>query len=476
MLPRGLGQCEEGCGAMSDNSSVPYSSWLADRSEHAESVGIECSDITPALFDHQKALVKWALRRGRAAIFADTGLGKTAMQLEWARHVSKVGKVLILAPLAVAHQTVKEGVMFGIDVTYARETCGADITITNYEMLHHFDPSDYIGIVLDESSILKSFTGKTRNMIIDSFANTKYRLACTATPAPNDFTELGNHSEFLGIKSRVEMLAEYFVHDGGSTQNWRLKGHAVVAFWEWLTTWGAVIRSPRDLGYDASGYDLPPMVMHEHPIAVTHQDAWSEGLLFAPEARTLSESRTVRRATLEARIEKTVELCIGNEPAIVWCEMNKESSLAAKSIDGAIEVAGSHTLDEKRERLEAFASGKYRVLVTKPKICGFGLNWQHCNRMVFVGASYSYEQTYQAIRRCWRFGQSSEVNVHILRAETEAHVIAAYRRKERDAEIMAEEVRSRVGDSISREVLGQESARWNEYEPKKKGDIPSWMF
>lgn len=456
---------------MTDN----YQAFI-ERKSYAESFpGIDGVEIAGHLFPHQRDLVRWALRKGRAAIFADTGLGKTAMQIEWARHVSAHGRVLILAPLAVAQQTVAEGSRFGVAMAYRREDAGDLITVTNYEMMDRFDLSAFVGVVLDESSILKSFNGSTRNAIIGGFKSTPYRLAATATPAPNDFTELGNHSEFLGVKSRVEMLAEYFVHDMDNTQDWRLKGHAVKSFWRWLATWGAVVRRPSDLGYEDGAYNLPPLTFHEHVIPVDHVAAHASGFLFAVNATTLSDQRAVRRGTADARIAKAAELASGDSPCIVWCEMNDESKGVADAIPDAIEVTGSDDVDVKQTKLADFASGKYRVIVTKPSIAGFGLNWQHCARMVFVGASHSYEQTYQAIRRCWRFGQARAVDVHIIRAETEQLVIDNYRRKEAEAARLGAEMAAQVLDSVRAEITGASAREWNPYDANTPMTIPSWL-
>jgi superfamily II DNA or RNA helicase len=452
-----------------------YEEFLASKHLQVEPAGIEPGELSPALFPHQRDLVRWALRKGRAAIFADTGLGKSLCELAWAQRIAQEGRVLILAPLAVAQQLVGEGRKFGIESTYARQDEGHRITVTNYEMLGHFDPAQFVGVVLDESSLLKAFNGKTRNALIEAFAATPFRLAATATPAPNDFTELGNHSEFLGVRSRVEMLAEFFVHDGGSTQNWRLKGHAVRAFWEWVASWGAIVRSPADLGHDASAFELPPLRMHEHVVPVEHRDAWSEGYLFAPQAQGLAEARAIRRATTAKRVALAASLVADDAPSVIWCELNTESEAATKAIPGAVEVRGSNSVEEKVERLEGFAAGRYRVMVTKASVAGFGLNWQHCARQVFLGASYSYEQTYQAIRRCWRFGQIRPVDVHIIRAEIEDHIIANYRRKEAAAERLAAEMTARVRDSVQAEVLGQTVPRWIDYQPRKRMEVPKWL-
>ena len=455
---------------------MTYAKFLKDRCSVAQSVGIESPDLSVHLFPFQADIVRWALNRGRAAIFADTGLGKTAMQLEWAMRVSRhAGKVLILCPLAVADQTVAEGKRFGVDCEYTREQTDGSIQITNYEMLDRFNPSDFAGIVLDESSILKSFNGKTRNAIIESFSETPYRLACTATPAPNDHTELGNHSEFLGVKSRVEMLAEYFVHDGGSTQNWRVKGHAEDVFWKWVCSWGAVVRLPSDLGYEDGDYALPPINMTEHVVGITHQDAWSEGYLFAPDVISLSDQRTTRRATMAARVAKATAIAESEDsPCRVWCELNDESNALAKAIGGAVQIQGSDHLDVKRDRLLGFRSGgPARILVTKPSIAGFGMNWQHCHRMIFVGASHSYEQTYQAIRRCWRFGQKAPVDVHIIRAETEGAIVMNYERKAEAHRVLMDGMLEHTRE-IQKTTMAAHR-EWNEYNPRIDMAIPEWL-
>lgn len=451
-----------------------YDEWIERRFAVRRFDGIEGAEIAPHLFPHQRVLTEWALRRGRAAIFADTGLGKTAMQVEWSRHVAQRGRVLILAPLAVAEQTVREAARFGVEIAYRREDRGDAITITNYEMLQHFDPGAFAGIVLDESSILKSFTGSTRNAVIEAFGQTPYRLACTATPAPNDFTELGNHSEFLGIKSRVEMLAEYFAHDGGSTQDWRIKGHAAEAFWRWVCSWGAVVKKPSDLGFADAGYDLPPLRMHEHVIRIGADEAIASGSLFAAEAVTLDDQRRTRRATMDERIRIAAEIASGSGPCIVWCELNDEADGIAAAVPDAVNVRGSDSPEEKRDALVGFSEGRIRVLVTKPSIAGFGMNWQHCARMVFAGASHSYEQTYQAIRRCWRFGQTAPVDVHVIRAETESAIVANFRRKEADAERMSVEMVARMRDTMRAEI-GTAGREWNPYNPSINMQIPSWI-
>lgn len=458
---------------------LSYEDFCRLKHEHKPPTGITCPpELGAYLFPFQADLVRWALRRGRAAIFASTGLGKSRMQLEWARVVSEhTGRpVLVLAPLAVAQQTVREGESIGIAVTHRRDgdASGGGIIVTNYEMADHFEPADFAGIVLDESSILKSYTGATRNMLIDRFAATPFKLACTATPAPNDYTELGNHSEFLGIKSRLEMMAEYFVHDGGSTQDWMLKGHAVDAFWRWVCSWGAMVTRPSDLGYEDGGYALPPLRMHERVIGVDHMAARVHGYLFAPEATTLADQRATRRITMADRVKVAAEIANGEGPCLVWCELNDEADACAAAIDGAVQVAGSDSPDDKADRMLGFAAGNIRVLVSKASICGFGMNFQGCSRMVFVGASHSYEQVYQAIRRCWRFGQKKPVDVYVIRAETEGAIVENFRRKEADAERMMAEATSHVLNTLRAEVRGA-TKEWGGYDPQKAMTIPSWV-
>jgi hypothetical protein len=424
--------------------------------------------LHPSLFDFQKDIVRWALRRGRAAIFAGTGLGKTRMQTEWAMHVHRLsgGDVLMLAPLAVAAQTIREAAELGYEITMCR--CQDDVrpglNITNYEMLHRFEPVLFDGVVLDESSILKSFTGKIRNQLIESFALTPYRLACTATPAPNDYMEIGNHSEFLGVMSRTEMLSTYFVHDGGETQKWRLKGHAEDAFWRWVASWGVVLEKPSDLGYPDDGYILPPLTITDHVVEV-------EGL----PAKTLSERQRARRETVAARVAACAELVNATDrPFLVWCDLNVESEMLAAAIPGAVEVKGSDKPAFKEQAMLDFAAGKIRVLVTKPSIAGFGMNWQHCADMAFVGLSDSFEQVFQAIRRCYRFGQTRPVNVYMITSSREGATAENIKRKEADFRRMVEEMVKYTKD-ITSEAIRHAERDVAEYEPKRPLIIPSWL-
>lgn len=454
-----------------------YDDFIAAKSVTVAAHPVPHGELASHLFAHQRDLVSWALRRGRAAIFADTGLGKGLMLIEWARHVAKQGRVLILAPLAVAEQIVREAERFGVEIVYARQDVGARIVITNYEMLHVFDPGSFVGVACDESGILKAYDGKTRTQIIEAFKATPWRLACTATPAPNDYTELGNHAEFLGVKSRTEMLAEFFVHDGGETQVWRLKGHAEDAFWRWVCSWGAMVKRPSDLGHDDGGFALPPLRMHEHVIAVDHSTAHKAGMLFADEVRTLADQRATRRATLEERVAAAARIVAEEGPReswLIWCELNDEADAITEAIPGAVQIAGSDSLDVKVKRLVDFAYGEERILVTKPSIAGHGMNFQIASRMIFAGVSHSYEQTYQAIRRCWRFGQTRPVDVYVIRAETEGAIVANLKRKEADAERLAAEMVGRMRDTLRAEIASVRR-EWNDYEPTVPMAVPGWL-
>ena len=425
---------------------MSYQAFLDSKSTACAPIGFDPKQFTASLFPFQRDIVTMACRVGRFCIWADCGMGKTAMQLEWAHQVHQYtgGNVLVLAPLAVAHQTVREGSKFKIQCQFASTQAEVKpgITITNYEKLDHFDASSFDGVVLDESSILKAYTGKTRNQIIESFAQTPFRLACSATPAPNDHMELGNHAEFVGVMTRTEMLAMFFVHDGGDTAKWRLKGHAQNKFWEWVCSWAVTIRKPSDLGYDDGDFVLPALHIQDCTVE-TPRDAVTDDAgqmaLFAMEARSLNDQRKVRKASLQLRVDAAAELANGNaEQWLVWCDLNDESKALTAAINGAVEVCGADSDDHKRQAAIDFQDGKIRVLVSKPSIFGFGLNFQSCHNVAFVGLSHSYEAFYQAIRRCWRFGQRHPVNAHIIYDVGEGRVIENIRRKEADSIQMAQ--------------------------------------
>ncbi|MDN5849107.1 MAG: hypothetical protein L0H63_05635 [Nitrococcus sp.] len=417
--------------------------------------GFDCERLNGRLFEFQRAIVRWALRRGRAAIFADTGLGKTAMQCEWADRVCEHsnGRVLILAPLCVARQTVREAGKFGIQVRYCRaqEDVGPGITVTNYEMLERFELDSFAGLVLDEAGIIKNRDGATRNALIESCRRIPYRLSCTATPSPNDHMELGNQCEFLGVMSMAEMLAQYFTHDGGQTSKWRLKGHGKGKFWMWLATWAVYIRRPSDIGFADAGYDLHPYQTHEHTV----ESPVPHGELFAGVATTLTQRREAKRATLVQRVAKVAEIVnASSEQWLVWCHLNAEQEALAAAIADAVSVAGSDDISAKESAVLAFIDGTARVLISKPSIFGHGLNLQNCRNMIFVGLDDSFEQQYQAIRRCWRYGQTQEVNVHFVTADSLGAIKQNIARKEAQMVEMQKAMVEHMGSAMRREIRG----------------------
>ena len=451
-----------------------YQEFLKQKEFNKVSVGFTPTDLNVNLWLHQPAIVDWACRRGRAAIFADTGLGKTLMQLEWANQVHKhTGKpVLLLAPLAVGKQTEREALKFDIEGAryVAHPSEGGAIQITNYEKLDRFNPDDYAGIVLDESSILKGQTGAYRKALTEFATNIPYRLSCTATPSPNDFMELGTQCEFLGIMSQVEMLSMFFTHDGSETQKWRLKGWGASKFWDWLATWAVVISSPSDLGFDGSSYDLPPLSIEEVIIPSDNKNA-----LFADVAMGLSAARQAKKSSVHARVKACADYVNSlDEPCVVWAETNEEADLLESMIDGCAQVAGSTKEDKKIDYLIGFSEGKYQKLVTKAKIAGFGLNWYHACKMAFVGATYSFEQFYQAVRREWRFGQDKPVNVKVFMTEEETGIHSAMLAKMENDKLMRQEMIKVMSDSMKKEITGASSEK-AEYNPTGKASMPSFI-
>ena len=437
--------------------------------------GFEASQLPVKCFDFQNDITRWACRRGRAALFEDCGLGKTPQQLAWAEQV--VAKtnlpVLGLAPLCVTKQTQREGDKFGIKVNIVTEQSEVvpGINYTNYEKLHHFDASQFGGIVLDESSILKSFDGATRNLVIESFAKTPYKLACTATPAPNDFMELGNHAEFLGVMSRTEMLATFFIHDGGETAKWRLKGHAEQDFWKWICSWAVNIRKPSDLGYKDGKFKLPELNLVEH---VVESKQKMDGYLFALPASSLAERRDARRESLAERVELAAELASGSkEQWVFWCNLNSESESLSKLI-GAEEISGATPEHERELIAQGFLDGSIRCVVTKPSIWGFGMNLQCCHNTALVGLSDSYESFYQVVRRFWRFGQTKTVNAHLIISDLEGAVLKNIKRKEADAMRMANEMLENMASISSKEIKGlvRETETYN---PQMKMILPKFL-
>ena len=437
--------------------------------------------LNPAMFPHQHHSTDFALRTGCAAMFLDTGLGKSLCALDWGRviveHTNK--PVLMLAPLAVAMQHEREAGKFGIDAKAVREPDdigGARVYITNYDRLDKFDASQFGGVILDESSILKSFTGATTRKLISTFAQTPFRLACTATPAPNDHAELGQHSEFLGALSQSQMLVRWFLHDSADTCTWRMKGHAVEDFWNWVASWARCVSKPSDLGFSDDGFALPKMTMIRHIVEADrsiHAGDEKDGqakLFRMPETSATSIHRE-KRLTIEARADKIAALVAAepNEPWVIWCDTDYEADALTDRIPHAVEVRGSMRPDVKEERITAFSTGAAQIIITKPSVAGFGLNWQHCTRMAFVGLSFSYESFYQAVRRCWRFGQTRPVNVHVAMADTEAAIWDVVSRKSGDHDAMKAEMvkaMSRASHSV-REI--------EDYTPNKKATLPAWM-
>ena len=444
---------------------MKYNEFLQSKVFNTKNCGFEVKNLNDKLFDFQKEVVKWALRKGKSAIFADCGLGKTPMQLEWANQiVKKTNKpVIILAPLAVAQQTKKEGKKFDIEcsVITNNEEITEGINIINYEKLHKIDTDKFIGVVLDESSILKSFTGKTKNEIIDRFKYTSFKLACTATPSPNDFMEIGNHCEFLDIMSRVEMLSMFFINDASDTGTWKIKGHAEDEFWKFIGSWAVMFNKPENIGFEGKDFILPQLKMNTF---LLESENTSDRLFVMP-AEGLKEVRKANKESMNDRIKKVVELVKGKEQFLIWCNYNEEGKTLNKLIPDSVEVAGSDTNEHKEKSMLDFANGKVRVLISKQKICGFGMNFQGCNNMIFCGISFSYEAFYQAIRRCWRFGQKKDVNVNLVLSEKELSVLENIKRKQSQHQKMAENIINNTKQYFTNSIFEKKYME-NKYESK----------
>ncbi len=454
-----------------------YEAFLARKAISDPSTGlVDVPALLEVMFPFQRDITAWALRRGRAALFAGTGLGKSLMELAWADAIGReTGQdILHLTPLAVGAQMVREAAKFsvnGVRHVHAQIDCAGGTNITNYQKLEHFDLERFGAVILDESSILKSYDGHYRTRLIEGCERIPFRLAATATPAPNDFMELGNHAEFLGVMSYTDMLATFFTHDGGETQKWRLKGHAENDFWKWMASWAVMLRKPSDLGYADAGYDLP--TLHRHIHIVEAQKA-PEGFLFAFHAETMAERLAARRETVDERVAKAIAISPTDQPAVWWCNLNTESEALAKGIPGAVEVRGSDSEADKERKLIDFSEGRIRTLITKASICGWGMNWQHCRWTGFVGMNDSFEQVYQATRRFWRFGQTQEVHAHFIASEREGNVLQNQKRKEHDADRMAAAMVMHMADLSSQAVRGSVRDRPN-YDPKQPIIIPSWL-
>jgi hypothetical protein len=439
------------------------------RGEH----GFTPSNLPSHLFPFQADLVAWALSQARAAIFADCGLGKTLMQLVWADQVAQHtgGRVLILTPLAVSAQTIAEAEKFGIEAVRSRDGKASRVTVTNYERLHYFNPTDFVGVVCDESSILKNFDGVRKTQITAFLRKLRYRLLCTATAAPNDYIELGTSSEALGNMGAMDMMNRYFKNDQnnsstgrhyGKAMQWRFKGHAEDPFWKWVCSWARAVRKPSDLGYENDGFILPKLTERYHMVeTVTPPD----GMLFALPAVNFHEQREERRRTIKERCDRVAELVDHSDPALVWCHLNDEADLLEDLIPGAVQVSGADSDDAKEEKLIAFASGQARVLVTKPQIGAWGLNFQHCNHVTFF-PSHSYEQYYQGVRRCWRFGQKRPVAIDVVTTEGQKPIMDNLRRKAEDADKMFTRLVEHMTDQLALD-------RRNEY--TQTVEAPSWL-
>lgn len=458
---------------------MDYNEFIKKKSILQPPTGIcESVNLSSDLFDFQRDIVRWALKRGRAAIFAGTGLGKSFMELSFADAVVRKtsGNALILTPLAVGAQMEREAAKFGIEAKRASSQADVSchISITNYQKIKHFDLSQFTCIVLDESSILKNESGHYRTELIRDCRQIPFRLAATATPAPNDFMELGNHAEFLGIMSYTDMLSTFFVHDGSNTQSWRLKGHAEAAFWRWMASWAVMLQNPADFGYDGSKYILPALIKKQHIVKAEYAPCFESGTLFPMEAQSMSERLTTRRGTIKDRVEKAAEIVNGHDSHVVWCNLNDESAMLADMIPGAVEVRGGDAEEKKEAALDAFSRGDIRVIITKPSICGFGMNWQHCHKTTFVGLNDSFEQIYQAVRRFWRFGQTKEVTANFIASELEGAVVSNIQRKEEQAEHMARQMVAHMADINAENIRGavRETAS---YLPQESMKLPTFM-
>jgi DNA modification methylase len=447
---------------------MEYNKFLEQKQILEDEIGFEYDSLPIKLFDFQKAITKWAIKRGRAAIFADTGLGKTFMQVSWADAVSKKTnkQVLIVAPLCVAEQTVEEAKKLNIEVEYARcYNPVSKILITNYEMLDYFKDTiiegKFSGIVLDESSILKHQDSKTRQKVIDISHDIPYRLSCTATPSPNDYMELGSQAEFLGIMDSIEMLSLFFTHDASETQKWRLKGHARDRFWQWLSTWAVYIKKPSDLGFSNDGYDLPKLNIQTVNI----------GSFIDSSLSGLQERNKAKNDTIHERVEEAVKIINNStEQFIVWCHRNEEAKLLHKLIYDSVNVSGEDSIEDKKTKIMDFTHSKVRVIITKQKIAGFGMNWQHCHNMLFIGLTDSYEQVYQAIRRCWRFGQKNQVNVYSIVHQREIKALQNINRKEKQAEEMATQLANHMSEFQKKEIFQLKRERMEYKRDVKEGN------
>ncbi len=454
-----------------------YAKFLGSKRIMAVSCGFEVNraDLNPMLFEFQKDIVVWAIRRGKAAVFAHTGMGKGPIQLEWCHQICKLTgrNALILAPLAVSQQFKREADKFNIPVTLCRnaDDVRGGINITNYERFEKFTVDDFVAVAMDESSCIKDWTSKTTSGLIDRLRNTPYKLCSSATPSPNDHSELGTHAELLDVMSRTQMLSMFFEHDGGETSKWALKGHGKRPFWKFVATWAVCLKRPSDLGYSDDDFELPPLNLVEHVVDVD-QSVSTDGMLFRSPDLSATGLHKEMRLTCESRAARVAELVREKPdvPWMIWCNTNYESDAIKKIIPGVVEIRGSDSPDKKEDGLNGFATGEFRMLLSKPEIAGFGMNYQHCCNMAFVGLSYSFENLFQAIRRCWRYGQTQTVNAHLVIAETEGKVLESIRRKEKKYE----ELQAEMNQAMREEQL-KGRVRKSSYEHEKRMVLPKWL-
>ncbi len=450
-----------------------YAEFLASKAPRVKSSGFEPSSLPNHLFDFQKECVAFCIRKGRAGLYLDTGLGKTRCQLEWASQSAEKsnGKALLMTPLAVAKQIEREARSLGYDARVIRDQSEArdGINICNYDRLDKLDVQEFGAVSLDESSILKSFGGRTSEALVNMFSGHRFRLSASATPAPNDHMELGNQASFLGVMPANEMLMRWFINDTKeASQKWRLKRHAADDFWDWMASWSRMAQSPDDLGFDGSRYILPPLNVIRHKAAGTNIKP-IEGSMFVSDM-SATNMHDVKRQTAKSRAELIASLADNAEPFIVWTDTDYEADAIKAIMPEAVEVRGSMRIEQKEENLEAFALGQARVIITKPSVAGYGLNWQHAANMGFVGRSFSYEAWYQAVRRSWRFGQSRPVNVHIAVAEGEDQIGRVIDRKAADHDVMRTAMATAMRRSVNRSDANKVT-----YNPTHIGRFPSWL-
>lgn len=464
--------------------STQYADFIATKHAATVSTGFDLpiDYINERARDWQRRVIQWSLKRGRAALFEDTGLGKTLQQLLWAEQVAghTGGRVLLHCPIGVRQQTKRESEKFGIDCDVA--ICDDDTTmpssgivIANYEKIHKFDTRKFEGVVLDESSILKSFSGSTKRSLCENWKHAQYRLACTATPSPNDHMELGNHAQFLGIMNSNEMLSRWFYNDTMKSGGYKILPHGEEDFWDWVATWAACVSMPSDIGGSDDGYILPTLTRIDHTVVPTDDDP-DPGCLFRVERELTATTvhKEKRRTTID-RARKVAEIVAGepDEPWLIWCDTNYEADELKECIDDCVDLRGNESEAVKERKLSGFSDGTIRRLITKPTVAGFGLNWQHCRRMAFIGLSYSYEQYYQAVRRCWRFGQTSEVHAHVVMAESEAAILRTNERKQTQHAQMQSAMRTAI--NRKHELATGADLKLNRNDHQKRMEITPWL-